>query len=384
MEWERAAMLKIGKTYLEQADGTSRLCADLTIGDRRTTLWFGVDSAQEEYLALGRADAFVMALLPGAMRGGHEIVCEDPMSERLHHQLANGLIPALAFAGDLYHPIRITAPLTAEKLPNRGAVGTGFSGGVDSLYTIMTHGKDSELPLTHIAVFNNGHIWESDVFQMLCRHARRFAEEQGLIIIVVDSNINDVLGDRFLDVYSLRNYACALALGRLLSIYLMSSSRDAASFELDLRNVASFDILTARCVSTESLTFYQAGEEAKRVGKLQALSNWEPSSRWLHPCLCQDMDHLNCGHCKKCVRDLAALYALGCLDRYREVYDVDDYLRHMPQRLGVLLAHSDGPLYNDVVQLWKDRNIPIPQMSFVYERQFRLAMRHLESEKQKG
>ena len=146
-------MLHIGKSYIVRENGTSRLCADLTIGDRRTTLWFSVDSAQEEYLAPGRADPFVMAALPAAMRGKHEITCEDPMSERLHHQLVNGLIPTLAFAGGLYHLIKITAPLTAKQVPNQGAVGTGFSGGVDSLYTVMKHGADSEYPLTHIAIF---------------------------------------------------------------------------------------------------------------------------------------------------------------------------------------------------------------------------------------
>ena len=377
-------MLKIGKTRLERADGSTRLCADLTVGDRRTTLWFAADSAQEEYLAPGRADAFVMALLPGAMRGKHEIVCEDPMSERLHHQLVNALIPTLAFAGGPYHRIRITAPLTAEKLPNRGAVGTGFSGGVDSLYTVMSHGRDSELPLTHIAVFNNGHIWEKDVFQTLCRYARRFAEEQGLAMTAVDSNIHDALGERFLDVQSFRNIACALALGRLFSVYLLSSSYDAAHFKLNFRDAPYFDLLTTRQSSTEALAFYHAGEEATRVEKLALLSDWEPSRRWLHPCFRTGIDRLNCGHCKKCVRDMTALYVLGRLERYREVYDVEDYLRHLPQRLGVLLAFGDGRLCDETIQLLKDRNIRIPQKAFVYERQFRLAMRHLESEQRRG
>ena len=75
-------MLTIGKSYIVRVDGMSRLCADLTIGNRRTTLWFGVDSAHEDWLALGRADAFVMALLPTAMRDGHEIVCGDHIKYR--------------------------------------------------------------------------------------------------------------------------------------------------------------------------------------------------------------------------------------------------------------------------------------------------------------
>ena len=381
-------MLSIGKSYIARVDGNSRLCADLTIGNRRATLWFGVDSAHEEWLALGRADAFVMALLPGAMRGGHEIVCEDPMSERLHYQIVNGLIPALVFAGELYHLIKITAPLTAKKLTDQGAVGTGFSGGADCLYTIMSHGRDSEFPLTHIAVFNNGHMSEGDIrdkkaFQIACQRAQRFAEEQGLVMTAVDSNIYDILGERFLDVYSFRNYACALALGRLFSVYLLSSGHNAAHFMLDLRNAASFDLMTARYVSTESLSFYHAGEEVKRIEKLAALSDWEPSWRCLHPCFRQDVGRINCGHCKKCIRDMTVLYALGRLERYREVYDIGDYLQHLPQRLGVLLAHGDGHLYDETVQLLKEQNITIPQKAFVYERQFRLAMRHLKSEKQR-
>lgn len=382
-------MLRIGKTYLKRSESSARLCADISTNGRGTTLWFSVDSAEEDWLAPGRADAFVMALLPGAMRGGHEIVCEDPMSERLHDQLVNGLIPTLSFAGELYHPIPITAPLTAEKVANQGAAGTGFSGGADSLYTIMRHGRNCELPLTHIAVFNNGHIGSGhpggkNVFQIACQHARRFAEEQGLVLAAVDSNINDALEERFLDVYSFRNYACALALGGLFSVYLLSSGHDAAHFELDLRNTAAFDLLTARYASTESLSFYHAGEEATRVEKLAALSDWTPSRHWLHPCFRQDSDQRNCGHCKKCVRDMTTLYALGRLDRYREVYDVEDYLQHLSQRIGVLLAHSDGHLYDETLQLLKEKEIPVPQRAFVYERQFRRAMRRLESEKQGG
>lgn len=372
-------MLRIGKTYLKRLEGSTRLCADVSANGRGVTLWFSVDSAQEDWLAIGRADAFVMAFLPGAMRGGLEIVCEDPMSERLHYQLVNGLIPTLAFAGELYRPIQITAPLTAEGLSNQGAVGTGFSGGADCLYTIMSHGKGSEFPLTHIAVFNNGHLWGREAFQTVCQYAQRFAAEQGLGMVAVDSNITDILStERFVDVYSFRNYACALALERLFSVYLLSSGHDAAHFELNLRNTATYELLTTRCVCTESVTFYHAGEEVKRWEKLQALSEWEPSWRWYHPCFRQGIDRLNCGHCRKCIRDMTIFYALGCLERYKAVYDIEDYLQNQPQRIGVLLIFSDAHLYQEPFELLKERNIPIPRKAFDYERQFRLAIKNLK------
>lgn len=378
-------MLRIGKSYLERTDSSTRLCADISANGRGITLWFSVDSGQEDWLALGRADPFVMALLPGAMRGGHEIVCEDPMSERLHYQLVNGLIPTLAFAGELYHPIQITAPLTAEGLPNQGAVGTGFSGGADCLYTIMRHGRDSEFPLTHIAVFNNGHVMEGEAFQTLCRNARRFAAEQGLGIASVDTNIAEVFSaERFVDVYSFRNYACALALEGLFSVYFLSSGHDAANFQMNLRNTANYDLLTARHVSTESVAFYHSGEEVKRWEKLKALSNWEPSWHWFHPCFQREIDRLNCGRCKKCVRDIATFYALDCLDRYKAVYDIDDYFRNLSERMGYLLLHSHKHLYAETIQLLKDRNISIPPKSFVYARQFRIAMEHLKANEGEG
>ena len=77
---------------------------------------------------------------------------------------------------------------------------------------------------------------------------------------------------------------------------------------------------------------------------------------------------------------MTVFYALGCLDRYKGAYDVENYLRKLPQRLGVLLAYSDQHLYKEPLQLLKERNIPIPPKAFIYERQFRLAMEHAKEE----
>lgn len=370
-------MLNIGKSYIVRMNGTSRLCADLTIDNRRATLWFGVDNAHEEWLALGRADAFVMALLPSAMRGGHEIVCEDPMSERLHYQLINGLIPTLAFAGELYHPIKITASLTAEKTPSQGAVGTGFSGGVDCLYTIMCHEAFIEYRLTHLVVFNIGSPRRSrSTLQKIFRRAQSFGAEHDLQAAFVDTNFKDILPEYIVGVSSFRNLACALALQRLFAIYLLSSGPKASRLDLNLsvRRSARYDLLTVNCVSTESLAFYLSGAETTRSGKLTALTQWEPSRRWLNPCFIAEGESCNCGRCKKCIRDLTVLYALGQLDQYSAVFDIEDYLQHLPERIGYVLANDNGHnVGHQVVQLLKEREVSIPQTAYMYEKIFRLA-----------
>lgn len=378
-------MIKIGKTYIVRQNDMSRLCSDITINERRTTLWFAVNSPQEDFLGIGRSDAFVLALLPAAMRGRHEIICDDPMSERLQYQLTDYLIPTLAFAGALYHRIRINAPLMAEHYQNCGAVGTGFSGGVDSLYTILSHDKECRYPLTHIAVFNSG-VYEGEqyrsVFQENCKKAARFAQEQNLQTVFVDTNFNEVLPERFLDVYSFRNLACALSLQGLFSVYLLSSGHDAANFKLDLRNSASYDLLTVNCTSTETLSFYLSGAEKRRWEKLEALTEWELSWHWLHPCIFGLAGECNCGRCKKCIRDQTTLYALGCLERYKEVFDIKDYRKHFPQRLGFVLSNRGNHLYDETIRLLEERKVHIPRAAYVYEEQFRRAMRNLETEKE--
>ncbi|MDY2726928.1 MAG: hypothetical protein SOV36_08940, partial [Anaerostipes faecalis] len=99
-------MLRIGKSYIVRKNEVSRLCADIIINGYSETLWFSVNSLQEEYLSLGRADPFLMLVLPLAMRGGHEIICEDYLSERLYYQLSNYLIPTLSATGNFYFPVK--------------------------------------------------------------------------------------------------------------------------------------------------------------------------------------------------------------------------------------------------------------------------------------
>lgn len=381
-------MLHIGKGYLSCAGGMTRLCADVTIGDRRTTMWFGVDSDQEEYLTLGRADPFVMALLPSAMRGGHGIVCEDLMSERLHYQLCRHLLPALAFAGGPYRAISITAPLTAVPYRNQGAVGTGFSGGVDCLYTIMNHGPDSDLPLTHLAMFDTGGLLPEHGPEKRARfynQAKRFAEERGLKTVSVCTNLEETLSNAEVraKVYSFRDLARTLSLQGLFSVYLRSSGFDISNFAFNFQNPTYFEPLLVPCASTESTAFYLSGLPLKRYDKLKSLLDWEPSWRWLHSCQQGAPGEVNCGHCKKCVRDMAALYALDRLERYRAVYDVEDFKKHLAVRLGSALAKSDICIYDEQAELLKKSGRPIPSAAWAYARQLERAMESLRVQEEK-
>ena len=377
-------MLRIGKAYKDRRDGFTRMCSRIRIGEKEQELWFGVPAEQESALSFGRADPFVLALLPAAMREGLDVVAEDPMSERLHLQLRNDLIPVLDRAGDLYHPVTILAPLENRPLPCEHAVATGFSGGVDSLYTVLRHGKDCEYPLTHLAVFNSGVFEGKDYrkgFRDACDRCALFAREMGLETVFVDSNLPEVLPERYLDVVTLRLLSCALAVQGLVSVYLHSSALPVETFAVKEHEIDEMEPLTVNCVCTETLRVYLSGSETDRWRKLEALSAWEPSYRWLSPCIFGKAGKQNCGHCKKCLRDLAALYALDRLDVYRPVFDVEDYRRHLPERLGIVLADQSDPFCRDDAALLRERNAKIPPLAWKCAELFRRAMEKNGGEK---
>lgn len=374
-------MICIEELYLNHTPEQVCLCADISMNGRGTSLWFGVAPEQEEYLCASRSDAFVMALLPTAMRAGQDISCRTPMSQRLHYQLEHYLIPTLAAAGTMYRPISIHAPLTGEPVESKGAVGTGFSGGVDSLYTVMTHDSNSPYPLTHLALFNVG-VFEGagfrQTFRKACANGRKFAREMGYELVGLDSNLSEALPERFLDVYSFRNLAGAMALQGLFSVYLLSSGHGAAQFSLDLRNSATYDLLTVHCAQTENLTVYLSGSQTRRCEKLRQLSQWEPSHEWLHPCVYGLVGTQNCGRCKKCSRDMTTLYALGVLDRYGRVFDIPAYEKALPQRIGFVLANRDNHLYDETIGRLEETGAVIPPMAYACEAQFRIAMQNLK------
>ena len=369
-------MLTIGKTYIERVDGISRLSARIRIGGKETVLWFGVKTEQEDALSIGRSDPFVFAFLPAAMRQDLTIVSEDPMSEKLHHTLTEDLIPALSGAGDLYHEIALNTPVTGVPYPAKNEVATGFSGGVDSLYSVFRHGKDSEYPLTTLCVFNNG-VYEGEKYRLgfdrACRSCEKFAAENGYSTLFVDSNLYDVLEENYLEIATFRLVSCALAIQGAVSVYLLSSGFYISDFYIDPHHAACFDPLTIGCINTESLQFYLSGIDKKRVEKLREMTDWEPAGNWLCPCVYAKPGDVNCGKCKKCMKDLAALYAFGKMDAFKKVFDIADYKKNLPQRLGFVLSDEEDPFSRDVIELFEKEHTVIPPMAEKCAAMFRKA-----------
>jgi len=265
-------MIKIGKNYIVYKETDAQLCSDIMLNEQKITVWFSVETREEEYLCKGAADPFVMAILPIAVRSGHDIMCEDAVSARLYYQMNHFLIPIMTFSEKNERPIQINAALRKSLYINSGAVGTDFLSDLNSLFMVSQYIKNREYPLTHIAVFNTDVAAKK--FQEECRQASDFAQEQGLKKIFVDTNLGQVFQKGLKENLLFYRISCVLALQGLFSVYLFSDKYTEQAFDLKGKNRKDNAFLITGNVSTESLSCYLTENDGKRVRK-----NWPVRSR---------------------------------------------------------------------------------------------------------
>lgn len=349
-----------------EISGKSRLSAEVSIAGETNTIWFEVEETYARYLCVERSDAFVIGLLPVAMRRGLDIVSEAPISERLEYQLRSTLLPLLARYGKNVHEVKITAPIATEPIQNAGGVGAGISCGVDSLHIVKNHGKDDKkgLALTHLVLNNvgafgvtgasNQHDWTINL-------ARQFCEEYGYELVLTNSNIFDVVKLDFEQNHTYFNTFAILCLQKLWKVFYYGSW--GVDFEEgytvknnELKDCAAYDILSLDCFSTESLKIYSEGAAFDRFDKTAHIADFEPAHKYLQVCV--SGTGKNCGHCFKCNRTLLTLDALGKLDSFRRVFDIDAFRKnrkwYLTQLYRAVFSHSDKMLGRVYAVLKKD------------------------------
>ncbi len=338
-------MLKIGKPRLETVvTGKTRLVSDIKVDDEIRTVWAEVDNEYSEYLCYERSDAFVIGLLHWAMRHGHDIECEAPMGEYLYYQITTELIDAVSKGSPRMHPIHIKAEVDVSELPCAGAVGTGISCGIDSLHVLACHTGTAltHHNLTHLAFNNVGSHGEGERAKRLYAERRRIAEsfcrEYGFKLTEVNSNIMDVFKQNHLCTHTYSSCFAIYCLQKLYTVYYYASSDTVLEFSLkdnDIKGSGFYDLLLLSCFSTDRLRIYSEGDTLSRLEKTRRVVDYTPSYKYLNVCLSSSD---NCSRCEKCTRTLLALDALGRLEDYKSVFDIDYYRCHKKEYLITLLV----------------------------------------------
>lgn len=355
-----------GQMYIEairkqELESKMRLVASIKIDDNKKECWFDYPSEYGEYICTERVDAFVVALIPFAMRKGLDIKSIIPISEKLSYQLHNYYIPILSKYQETFKQIDLTCSCSSENLNTRGAVGTGISCGIDSFYSVLKHIgiKEKDYELTHLVTMNVGSFgyqggdFSYRWFQEEAKKARWVSEKLNLPLIEINSNLMEIYQENHGFSGTFRMAGAILGLQKLFSKYYISAGFDIKDFDITSEENDDYDLFNLLVGSNESITFYSTGLEATRFERTKFITRYPVTYDNLTVCMCGND---NCGKCEKCMRTLGALYVLKSLDKYRDSFDIDRFKKHEFMNLARIRYYGIGymrPLYKEIYSILK-------------------------------
>lgn len=271
-------------------------------------LWFSAPTTTQPDLI---GDPFLAALLPVAMKLGHDIEIWATVSVALLQQIKQ--IQAIWSQWHGWRPVDVIAPATTERQYNAGSTGCFFSGGVDSFYTALKLLEGERKP-SHL-IFAHGFdipLSSTDRYARVQSRIEKIAQEMNVETVFPSSNIRELTND-FCD-WGLVQHGAALA-GLALSMQhefrtMVVPATHTYSDSFPWGSHPLVDPLW----STESLRIVHDGCEATRVQKVIRLAKSSVALSHVRVCW-KTHEEYNCGRCEKCVRTMVNLAVAGCLDR---------------------------------------------------------------------
>jgi len=179
-----------------EGEGPYRISARLRFPGGEETLWF-----ETPLRPVDAADSFLLVLLPRAMREGLDIVVEGELSSQLYYNVTQYYLAFLRTLEAARKPISIVARRLTTRRHGGAGVFTGFSAGVDSFATILSHMKDvpPEFRVTHLLFNNVGSHGQTRNDQQIFeeRYRRLESRAMGLPFLPVTSNLDEVMRSKF-------------------------------------------------------------------------------------------------------------------------------------------------------------------------------------------
>lgn len=261
------------------------------------------------------ADPFAAACLIKSMRANEPLEIGPSISTRLHVMLPRIRDIYHSWWPDLFKRIDIHTTPRLEPAPTpRNTMGTTFSGGVDSFYSLLKHHRDGSAigrPLTHI-VFMRG------VETPIERAKGVEGSEEWVRAVAENLGVRPVFGATNVRTHIMTNWekydhgsalaSIALCLSPILGFMCIPS---AFSYRHLVPHGSS--PLTDEMFSTDRMYIFHDGSEVTRAEKVESIVNWNKdlALRYLRVCLGNFGGAYNCGRCRKCVRTAIPLHVLG-------------------------------------------------------------------------
>lgn len=328
-------------------------------------LWFEVDEKFGDYVS-SSLDAALVALIIPAMYNGEDIVLKGKVSEDLVFQLNHDLQTVLLLFLPKLRRIQIYPEGFYDLVSDSSNVATGFSGGVDTFYTMAEHFYSNTVSegykVNHFFYNNVGAhgIAGQRLWLQKFHHLKKLPEKLNVPIIGVNSNLQDFFPNfRFIDTHTLRDASVGLLLQNGIGKYLYSSSIHFDHLQIGPEKVITFgDSVILPKLSTKSIKLMSVGSSISRMNKVIRVSKIPDSRNYLDVCVDEE-NELNCSRCIKCMKTQFAFDIIGQLRHYDNVFNNEIYLKNR-FRFITLLHRSKSFHFSELLEYARKYNYPIP------------------------
>ena len=314
----------------------------------KSTIWLSVPQEYESWLTTDRYDGFLLEFMFYAMKNNENIFVDGAVSKRLLRNLNHYAQDVMKTFTPYLNKITVSArETTSQIIPSAKHVGTGFSGGIDSFYTVYDKfvcETDPEYRIDTLLCFNTGHysIAEGTVdpaFRNIYALLSQYPKEVGLPCPPVSVNYGYYC-DR--DIYWEEIRQCGISgmAGTILcfqnrfSKYYIASNNTYLELLLyaskhrpvkNMKNAIDGDYMENilyHLLQTESLELIVDGSSLTRTEKTERIANYPPTYKYIEVS-CHGIGQKNLTNNWKTNRTLWALESLDKLDLYAESFDID-------------------------------------------------------------
>lgn len=370
--------MKISNIRIEICDDKAYLKTDFDCGFSETDqLWFSVDKKYADWLCADIYDAFMVEAVYLGMYYGENVEIEGLVSKKLHHNLLRYIMPVIKTMNPDFHDIEIHCKgFGFSPKSEANIIGTGFSGGVDSFGTLTDNyfeEDDPEYKINTLFFFNVGQYKGTNQEERTSKalehynNSLLFSEEVGLPFIFMDSNMFDVYLPQWeYDAGPMCRISSILAFQRGLRRYYVSGSnhylQQNSSKDKHLDDVT--DEFIYSMLSPDGLEIVLDGNQHYRSEKLIKIVDSPLAQKHLNVCVNSDIDVLkekNCSTCHKCFRTLIVLEALGKLQQFSHVFDLQKYKKVRGYYLNrAVLDYGKAAFATENINLLRKAGIYIP------------------------
>lgn len=290
-------------------------------------------------------DGFAFLLIFFAMEHAASLRIHAPLSRRAYLNLRVFQEAWRCMCPDRYRIIEIEPDSILLQPRGEDAAISAFSGGVDSSFVAVRHGKRllgaASYPVKTVLMGHgfDVHYDDADAFDRLCRRTRPILEDCGLSSVIVRTNFRKIIPHNWDHCFgaclagTLQQFAGRFGFG------MMGSGKSYSTLVFPMGSTPATDYL----LSGDSMEIVHEGAGYSRTEKVADIASYPTVTDRVKVCWEGTQQDRNCGHCEKCVRTRLNFLAVGienpnCFDTPFDLSMIDGVTPHNSRQLDELRA----------------------------------------------